>query len=305
MSGFFGEDHISGPPALDGRAAYNSLNPRAMRGNYTQMVLELVLFHRLLRDLELDPALCPGVDASAAPDGRLRLDPEMEVVMGQSLGALLTGIVAAVDPDEFQGAILSGAGASWIESVFGVDDPIDLQALVELLPGLPDGETIDVWHPLLTAAELAMGSADNANFLPRVLQEPGPGRTAPHVLVIEGWDDEQVPTNMQRVVVAGLGLDLVGPDVGPDPEGRLLPRIEVAGGRQLDPPVSGNRVVAGQGPRTAAVVHYLEDGILHGHDVAFQLEAPKHQCGCFLEDLAAGKVPTIVEGIAQGAPCAP
>ena len=39
--------------------------------------------------------------------------------------------------------------------------------------------------------------------------------------------------------------------------------------------------------------------------VVFQREEPKHQYGCFLEDLAKGKVPTIIEGFVQGGECAP
>jgi len=132
------------------------------------------------------------------------------------------------------------------------------------------------------------------------------------MLVIEGEEDLQVTIGLQRALVAALGVDMVGPDVTEKPpgvpvgpEGQIIQRILLAGGKQLDPPVSGNVVVEGQGPRTAAVVRYPEDGIMEGHYVVFQREEPKHQYGCFLEDLARGRVPVIVQGVEQGGACAP
>ena len=66
-------------------------------------------------------------------------------------------------------------------------------------------------------------------------------------------------------------------------------------------------MIDGQGPITVGTVVYPADGhsIYDGHDVAYQLGAPKHQYGCFLADIAAGKVPTIIAGSVEGGPCAP
>jgi hypothetical protein len=54
---------------------------------------------------------------------------------------------------------------------------------------------------------------------------------------------------------------------------------------------------------TAGVVRYLPDFPMGGHYVNFQLEAPKHQYGCFLETLFATGTPTIVAGGATDDPC--
>src|SRR5207302_1586817 len=51
--------------SAQGYIAYDFFNPVAMRDNFAQMILEMVLFRRLLLDLRIDPALCPGTDASA------------------------------------------------------------------------------------------------------------------------------------------------------------------------------------------------------------------------------------------------
>ena len=311
MGGHMSEEHLGPILSLGGYVPYNFFNLQAMRDNFIQMTSEQILFRRVMTELRLDVSDCPGADTSAGPDGLARFDPDMQVVMGQSLGSYLTGLVTATDPRPWQGAILTGAGGSWTEFALGPLDP-PLTPLLELVLGLPSGEHLDLWHPIIPLATLTIAGANNIHFLPSIFREPRPGMTAPHMLVVEGHIDLQVTIGLQRALVAALGVDMVGPDVTEIPpgvpvgkEGQILQRIELAGGRQLDPPVAGNLSVPGQGPRTAAVVRYPEDGIQEGHMVVFQREEPKHQYGCFLEDLAAGKVPTIIEGIAQGGACAP
>jgi len=306
MGGHLSGEHVDPDATLDGSVVFNLFNPRAMRDNYTQMYLERILFRRLLDNLTIDASLCPEADASAAPDGKHRFDPDLQVVMGQSLGSIVGGVVAAVDPKPFQGMIVSGAGATWIESAFGPTDPLPPELVIELLAlQLPPWERLDRAHPALMLAELVIGPADNVHFLQRVLRDPTPGRPAPHALVFQGFKDITVTENGQRPMVAALGVDQVGPPVAPTPDLQLLPRILLAGGQQLDYPASGNFEVPGQGLRTAVLDVYAEDGILSGHHVTFQLDAPKHQYGCFLEDIAAGRAPVIVEGSEIGGPCAP
>ncbi|MCA9774964.1 MAG: hypothetical protein KC466_21270, partial [Myxococcales bacterium] len=306
MGSFLAPEHLPPEVTVNGQVGNNFFNPRAMRGDYQQYVAERLLFRRLLNALAIDPALCPGADASASPDGRMRFDPDMQVIQGHSLGSVTGGSLAAVDPMGVQGVVLSGSGASWLESIFGPMDPLPTRTIVEVLAlQLPPWETLDVWHPMVAFAELAMGTADTIHVLPRVLRHPVPGRPAPHVLVVNGYRDTVVTDNMQRAVVGALGVDFAGPEVGPFPDGQILPRILLAGGAHFDYPAGGNRVVPGVGPRTAIAVRYPEDGIRNGHDVLFQLDAPKHQVGCFLADLAAGRTPIAREGGAEGDPCIP
>lgn len=306
MGSFLAPEHLSPEATVNGQVGNNLFNPRAMRGNYQQYVAERLLFRRLLNALEIDPALCPGADGSASPDGPMRFDADMQVIQGHSLGSVTGGSLAAVDPMGAQGLVLSGSGASWLESIFGPTDPLPTQTIVEVLAlQLPPWERLDRWHPMVAFAELAMGTADTIHLLPRVLRDPVAGRFVPHVLVVNGYRDTLVTDNMQRAVVGALGVDLAGPEVGPFPDGQILPRILLAGGARLDYPAGANRLVPGVGPRTALAVRYPEDGIRGGHDVLFQLGAPKHQVGCFLEDLAAGRAPTVPEGVAEGGICFP
>ena len=290
IAGPFSPDRI-GILAADGYLAYNFLNPVAMRDNFIQMVLEQIQFRRLLLSLRLDPALCPGTDASASPDGKIRFDPDSMVVGGQSLGSYLAGILAAVTPN-WKGVILTGAGGSWVEFAFGPKVPIDLQLVIELL-GVPFGEKLDRFHPLIMAFDLGVGRADNTHYHRYILREPLPGRTPPHVFVIEGFKDLQVPTGLQRALVQAIGLDFVGNDPGPSPEFQLLPILPVADLALLSYPVTGNRTLTNGQTRTAVVIRYPEDGIREGHYVSIQLAAPKLQIRDFLSAIRTNTTPTI------------
>lgn len=279
--------------ALDGYAAYNFFRPAVMRDSFLQMVLEQVHFLDLLRGLRIDGALLPAVELAPGSDGRVHFDVEHMVVGGQSLGSYLAGMLAAVS-DDFRGAILTGAGGSWIEFALGPKDPVDLQATLETLT-LARGERYDRFHPYLTLFEMAVGPADNTFYLPRVLRRPESGKRPPHVLVIEGHVDLQVPTNLQRALVLALGVDLLGGDVGKNPDDRLQPVLPWGGLRQLAGQTQGNLLLPTGAPRTALVVRYPEDGILEGHYVTNQWQAPRDQIASFLRAIATDEVPAIAD----------
>ncbi|MCA8920617.1 MAG: hypothetical protein KDD82_02340 [Planctomycetes bacterium] len=294
----FSPDRV-GIRAGDGYLGYNFLNTEAMRDNFIQMVLELVHFRALLLDLEIDPALCPGTDASAGPGGKVRFDPDLVVVNGQSLGSYLSGMLTAT-LGGFKGTILTGAGGSWIEFPFGPKKPFPLINVVDGLlftkSQIKQGKRLDRFHPLLMMFDLAIGPADNAHIWRHVLNEPLPGRTPPHVLVIGGHEDLQVAIGTQRALILGIGVDMVGPDVGPTPADRLTPILPWIGGRELPYGVSNNRLLPNGLRRTSAVVRYEADAIQgDGHLVVFQLLEPQRQLVAFLEDLEAGRAPRVID----------
>ncbi|MBM4283220.1 MAG: hypothetical protein FJ137_21560 [Deltaproteobacteria bacterium] len=290
VAGPYSPDRI-GWRALDGYGAYAFMNPRAMRNNFVQMLVEHARFLRLLEELRIDPALAPGVDASAAPDGRVRFDLSRAVVAGHSLGSYLSGMLAG-NLDGWRGAVLSGAGGSWVEFAFGPKDPVDLQGLLETV-ALPPGEDLDRFHPFLDLFEAAVAAADNTFSTRHVLRAPRAGHEAPHVLVVEGQPDAQVPTNLQRALVRSIGADLIGDDVGARSVDRLLPALHAIGRAALPPPVAGNVVVDGVGARTAAVVRYAEDGRLDGHSVLFQRPDTRAVFVRFVKDTLDGAVPFV------------
>ncbi len=277
--------------SADGYAAYNVFNPVAMRDNFVQMVLEQVHFRSLLLSLRIDPALCPGTDASASPDGKVRFDPQLVVVSGQSLGSYLTGMLAGC-VDGWQGAVLSGAGGTWVEFAFGPKDPFDLQAVLELF-SCPPGEKLDRYHPVVMSFDLAVGRADNTHYVRRIFRDPPASKTPPHVLVIEGNDDAQVPTNLQRALVLAMKADMAGQDPGPTPADQVAPVLPWGGQRQLAYPLGGNLTLPNGQTRTCVVVRYLPDGIFDGHYVIVQRPEPKRQVAEFCEAIAAGQTPIV------------
>lgn len=299
VAGVLTAERIGEVAAGGGYVVYNLQNPRALRDNFFQMTIEHVLYRRLLLALRISPSLCDGVDASAAGDGMVQYDASKLVVMGQSLGSYLGGMLAALD-DGYKGAILTGAGGSWIEFVFGVRSP-HLEPVAGALVGLQPGESLDRFHPMIAAFDLGAGPADNTHYHDNILRRPFAGHTPPHVLVIEGNDDDNIGENLQRALVAAIGVDLVGTDVGPADE-RIEGAIALAGHSVRAPPVSNN-VMTPAGLRTAGVVRYIPDSDDGGHYVTFQLDGPKHQYGCFLESLNATGTPVIVAPAAEAAPC--
>jgi hypothetical protein len=49
-------------------------------------------------------------------------------------------------------------------------------------------------------------------------------------------------------------------------------------------------------------VQHAEDGVEDGHEVMFQLDAPKHQYQCFLDSWLTG-TPSVPAGDDRDAPC--
>jgi hypothetical protein len=287
IAGPYSPDRI-GLRALDGYGAYVFMNPPAMRDNFGQMLIEHARFIALLESLAVEPSLLPEVDASAAADGKVHFD--VRLVGGHSLGSFLSGMIAGILP-EFDGVILSGAGGTWVEFAFGPKDPVDLQGLIELA-ALPPGQHLDRFHPFIDIFETGVAAADNTLFTRHILKHPRPGAHIPHVLVIEGEPDAQVPTGLQRALVRSVGVDMVGHDTGRTSLQRLLPGLHAIGRTPLPSPASLNLTINGE-QRTGVVVRYAEDGLLDGHNVIFQRDDTRAMFVAFVADVAAGRAPVV------------
>ena len=275
--------------ALDGYGAYVFMNPPAMRDNFGQMLIEHARFIRLLETMDIDAALIPEVDASASADGRVHFD--VKLVGGHSLGSYVSGMLAGT-LDDFDGAVLSGAGGTWVEFAFGHKDPIDLLGVVELM-SLPPGQHLDRFHPFIDMFETGVAAADNTLFTRHILKHPRAGHGAPHVLVLQGQPDAQVPTGMQRALVRSVGVDFVGDDVGRRSIDRLQPGLHSIGKRALSSPASLNVSVPDHGKRTGVAVRFAEDGLLEGHSVIFQRDDTLAVFVEFVDAVAHDRAPVV------------
>lgn len=314
MGGHFGMDHQEAELFLDSvfglvpgvnlnYVAYNLLNPVAFRDNLFQMIAERVVFRRLVNNLKIPPELCPDVDISNSKNGSMYMDVDNQVVMGQSLGSFTSVGMAATDPAGFQGVIATGAGTygmglSLYYGGFGTGQLGDF--FEPLYFQLPAGAlTNDLFHPIWALAELALSPANIAIHSSRWTRSEESDIPKPHVLIVEGHLDPEVTLEAQRPLLRALETDFVGEELDLEESLLLLPDLEWTGRQQVKPPIQANLPDG----RTSAVVRYAEDGIKTGHYVTFQLDAPKHQYGCFLETLLLDSAPVIVQGGVLGEQC--
>ncbi|KEQ17923.1 hypothetical protein [Endozoicomonas numazuensis] len=268
--------------------AYNPATPVTMVASFYQMVLERVLFRRMVQSITLSHhQLCKGM-----PLSEFSVDPDIHVLMGQSLGSMVAGALIATDSKPYQGAILSGAGNYGL----GLAIEFSKYKLGSIQEGFFFQEsagaiTGNLFHPVWAMAEDGLSASNVALHLNRMTQSQ---QLNTHVLVLEGTFDSMVSVHMQKELLRGLEVDLAGsilPDL-PDSQ-KLLPEIEAYGG-VYSKCVSGNRKNHSTGRLlTLAAIQYPSDNVLSGHDVAFQLPEARAQCSHFLQAVKEGKIPAI------------
>ncbi|MEM9103670.1 MAG: hypothetical protein AAGB12_15270 [Pseudomonadota bacterium] len=274
---------------------YNIFNPFAMRDNMYQSIAERILYRRLLNDLEIDAALCPGAEGQIGEDGKVvfYFNPQQQVVTGQSLGSFTAVGQAALDKDGYQGLVPTGAGSYdyYVPLLNGTEDAPLGNILIPLYFQMDASILLDdPFHPVWAIAEMALAPSNTTLHVNRLLEET-PGGALPDVLVVEGYKDTFVNLESQRPLLRALRTDFVGEELDVAPADQLLPSLIWAELEQLDAPVVAN---ADDG-RTTGIVRYIEDGILSGHDAFFQNDEAKHQVGCFLETIR-DDAPLIIEG---------
>ena len=306
MGGHMGGDHQGQEPFFDALgklipglslniAAYNFMNPQAMRDNFFQMVAERILFRRMVNGLAIDASLCPETEVQRG--GAIHFDAQTQVVMGQSLGAMTASAMAVTDPDAYSGVIGTGAGTYGFGLVMHLAKLEGRKPLGYILEPLifhvGVGDIVhDPFHPVWALANMALSESD-ISIIARRWAHGDASVPEPHVFMVEGHFDDWVSVEMQMPLLVGMETELAGPDL-PNlaTKDQYVPTLALAGLGQLDYAAGANR----PGGRTSLVVRYPEDGIKSGHHVAFQYERPKHQIGCFLEDIALGRAPWVVEG---------
>lgn len=298
---------------FQGMDFYNVLQPAALRDNMRQAMAEQALFLRLLRELTIDPLLCPETDVSLAQDGNIRFDPSYFFSMGQSLGSMILDLWAAFE-EHLVAIIPSGTGGHF--SISGLEmRGIPFLDILRLIADIPADEEIEVFHPILNLIMLAWGSADSVNFAQHYFLEPLSGRDPKHVHVSQGFFDSYYPPPAQNAFIIAAGLQLAGqpfPPAGFDQVARnygydsprcgyavpcsksTVEAMDLIGLGVADYPVTGNLVSNGGTHVTAVIVEALEDGILDGHHINFQLDGMKYQYGCFLRTLIDTGMPVLL-----------
>lgn len=283
---------------------FNVFNPLALRDNVRQSALELVLQAHILESVEIDASACPGLTTPGG--GPARFDVQTMAAFGHSMGASIVPLAVAYEP-RLRGAILSGAGSSYIENIIHKKKPIETKGFAELLLEYTaiDRDLTEL-DPVMSVLQWAAEPADVQAYGRSILREPA-GGAVHHVLMVEGVVDRYIMPPIANATALSLGLDLAGPELDATSD-ELAPFAPLAtvldlGGRQaIDFPAAGNIAHTDGLTSTAVVVQHLEDGIEDGHEAVFQRPEPKHQYRCFLQGLAKGE-PLVPAGAPTGAAC--
>ncbi len=247
---------------------FNFENMVALRDNLRQSALEIVLVRHMLDSLTIT-STCGGASIDA------RFDDDHVSLFGHSMGATIAPLALAATP-RFEAAILSGAGGSWIENILLKQRPLPTKPLAELLLEYGDaGASLSRADPVLSLVQWAGEAADPPIYA---------GHITSDVLMFQGIEDTYILPPIANALSLALGADAAGPALEPT----LTEVLPFSGRGAIDLPASDNR-----GDRTVVVVQHAQDPIEDGHEVVFQLEAPKYQYRCFLESLAAGGPPVV------------
>ena len=256
---------------------FNILNPGAMRDNVRQSAIEFTLLPALIDALELDVSACDG----SGDGGLAHFDTSTIGLMGHSMGATIAPLVTGMEVG-FDALILSGAGGSWTQSIIYKQSPLVVRPMAEAMIGYDEGQ-LTTHDPFLNLLQWGGESSDPPVY-GAATQAAGV-----HVLMLQGIIDSYILPPIANSTSLSLGLDLGGASLDaehPDlqqhtPLEVLLPWTD---GSTLALPAAGNADGA-----TRVVVQHAEDGILDGHEVVFQREAPKDQYRHFLQTWAEGE----------------
>jgi hypothetical protein len=272
---------------------FNIFNGGALRDNIRESAVELVLLGHILETLSLDPGDCPQLTAPGNPTTpHVVFDMKNAALMGHSMGATIAPLVLAYQP-LFRAAILSGAGASWMENILYKQLPLDVLPAIDLLLGYPNlHDTLTIGDPALTLIQWAIEPADPLVYTSRIIREPAAGESPRHVLMEQGIVDHYILPPIANGTSVSLGLDIAGMELDSiTPElsmmTPLVADLPFSGRHAIPLPASKNVVTPG-GTVTAVVVQHPGDGIEDGHEVVFQTDPPKHEYRCFLQSFLTG-----------------
>ena len=252
----------------------NINNLSAFPFTFEQGVIEQRLLLDALLALEIPPARVSACAGVSLPSGATahRFDPAALVAGGQSMGGMYTNLVGAVD-ERFGALVPTGAGGFWN---LMITETALIPGARETLAAVFGTESTELSfaHPGLAALALGWEIAEPMTAMARLQRRPLPGLPPRNVYEPIGYDDVYFSPSVFDAAALAYGNQQAGQEVWPGTQAALA-----ADG--LDGlatyPVANNR-----GSTTNVVVQYADDGIEDAHYIYRQLEAVKHQYGCFL-----------------------
>lgn len=275
---------------------FNVANPTALRDNVRQSALETARMFDVASALRIDVSGCPG---AMAADGSTTVQVSPTVLMGHSMGATIAPLALAVEP-RFRGAILSGAGGSYIANVIHKLRPLAVAPLARVLVGYSgSGREFREDDPALALMQWALESSDPQVYGRHVIDEPIAGEPR-SVFVIQGITDHYILPPIANALNLSMGLDLGGPALDQSTAelrafASLVDLLPLRSSTARPFPIAGNRRGA-----TAVVAQLPGDALEDGHEAAFQTAEPKRLYRCFLQSIAAGRPEIVGPGTSCG-----
>jgi len=256
-------------------------------------VFEQRLLLDALLDLHIPAATVAACTGISTPTGDYFFDPDKLVAGGQSMGGMYTNLIGAVEP-RYGALVLTCAGGFWNLMILETTSVPGARALLGGALGINDANLSFV-HPALNVMDLAWEVAEPIASMARIARRPLPGLTARNVYEPVGKDDTYFPIDVYDAAALSYGNEEAGDTVWPSMQDAL--GLDQLGGL-ISYPVKAN-----EGGLTRVVVQFMGDGIVDPHYIYRQLDAVKHQYGCFLESYLRDGVPTVPAPGALTDPC--
>ncbi|HEX9620401.1 MAG TPA: EB domain-containing protein [Polyangiaceae bacterium] len=253
---------------------FNFLNPAAGRGNPLQGAADQLALARFAAALDVSAAESGGV--------AIAVNPEAIVFFGHSQGAT-EGSLMLPYSDVYKGAVLSGNGASLMDSLLTKTRPVDIASLIPFVLNDFDADRslfMGDYHPVLSLVQQWIDPADPLNFAEPAGFSPQAGGTPKHIFQTYGLGDSFSTPETLVTYARAARLTEVGPHSSADePDDLSL--------TQADAPVCGN----GPNSVTLAVRQYGPPSGSDGHFVAFDVAGANQDVVRFLAAAALGQVP--------------
>jgi hypothetical protein len=278
----------------------NFNNLAAFRDTFRQGILEQRLLIAAAANLRIPASVLAGCTGVELPVGAtdVGFDPDALFAMGQSMGALYVNYLGAIEP-RLRALVPTGAGGFWSYFVLRTEVVPNAAGVIGLVLATP-GE-LSFAHPALHLLETAWEPVDTLVYAPRVAQRPLPGQPVRPVYEPVGEGDRYFAIDVYDAMAIAYGNQQAGEVVWPS----MQEGLALAGREGLVAyPASNNVVTESGSPYTGVVVAYQGDGIADPHAIYRQLDAVKHQYGCFLETFARTGVAVVPAPAALGTPCA-
>ena len=271
----------------------NINNLAAFPFTFQQGVLEQRLILDALVELEIPQASLAGCSVPAPAGGVHKFDAAKLTAGGQSMGGMYTNMVGAIEP-RFGAVVPTGAGGFWNLMILKTATVPGARDILATSLGIEDAD-LEFVHPGLAALGLGWEIAEPMVYMNRISERPLPAMPSRHVYEPVGKDDVYFPIDVYDAAAVAYGNEQVGDELWPSMQEALATQ-DLDG--LITYPVAGNRDGI-----TRVVVQYESDGLIDSHYIYRQLDAVKHQYGCFLATYLRDGTPIVDAPGTLDTPC--